>query len=91
VGGATATFTAGLMISKEKLAFLVDCTSAPIASLVPISTWVGYEVGLIQDALDSIGSDKRAFDLFMKSIPYRFYALFMLIFVFTVLRNTQAR
>jgi Na+/H+ antiporter NhaC len=42
-----------LYISREKLSFIVDATAAPIASLLPVSSWVGFEVGLIQDELDS--------------------------------------
>lgn len=38
-------------VSREKLAFIVDATAAPIASIVPISSWVGFEVGLIQEQL----------------------------------------
>ncbi len=36
------------VVSREKLAFIVDATAAPIASLVPISSWIGYEISLIQ-------------------------------------------
>ena len=38
-----------LFVSREKLAFIVDGTSAPIASLTPVSSWVGYEISLIQE------------------------------------------
>jgi hypothetical protein len=41
-----------LYVSREKLAFIVDATAAPIASIVPVSSWVGFEVGLIQDEID---------------------------------------
>ena len=40
-----------LGVSREKLAYVVDATAAPIASLVPVSSWVGFEVGLIQVSL----------------------------------------
>ena len=43
-----------LGVSREKLASVVDATAAPIVSLVPISSWVGFEVGLIQEQLDRI-------------------------------------
>jgi len=43
-----------LSVSREKLSFIVDATSAPIASISPISSWVGFEVGLIQEAIDII-------------------------------------
>lgn len=41
-------------LSREKLAFLVDATAAPIASIVPISSWVGFEIGLIQKEVDAV-------------------------------------
>jgi hypothetical protein len=41
-----------LYVSREKLAFIVDATAAPIASIVPVSSWVGFEVGLIQAEID---------------------------------------
>jgi Na+/H+ antiporter NhaC len=43
-----------LHVSREKLAFIVDATAAPVASISPVSSWVGFEVGLIQDELDKI-------------------------------------
>lgn len=43
-----------LGISREKLAFIVDATAAPIASVSPISSWVGFEVDLIQEQIDRI-------------------------------------
>lgn len=48
VGGSLRPITDGLGISREKLAFIVDATAAPIASLIPLSSWVGYEISLIQ-------------------------------------------
>jgi len=41
-------------VSREKLAFIVDATAAPIASIVPISSWVGFEISLIQAELNKI-------------------------------------
>ena len=43
-----------LCVSREKLSFLVDATAAPIASISPISSWVGFEVDLIQQEIDKI-------------------------------------
>jgi hypothetical protein len=41
-------------LSREKLAFIVDATAAPIASIVPISSWVGFEISLIQAEVNAI-------------------------------------
>lgn len=68
-------------ISREKLAFIVDSTSAPIASVAIIGTWIGYEVGIIQDSLKAIGYDKNAYLVFIDSLAYRFYPFCMLFFI----------
>jgi Na+/H+ antiporter NhaC len=41
-----------MCISREKLAFIVDATSVTVASIMPISSWIGIEIGLIQKELD---------------------------------------
>lgn len=51
VGNTMRPITDRLKISREKLAYIVDSTAAPVAALVPVSTWVGYEIGLIGDGL----------------------------------------
>lgn len=75
-----------LRISKEKLAYLVDSTAAPVAGLAVISTWVAGEIDFVRSGLDSLGAaqDVSAFGLFIQSIPYRFYVLGALAFVFLV-------
>ena len=52
VGESMRPLTDLLSISREKLAFVVDATSAPVASITPISAWIGFEIGLIQAELD---------------------------------------
>ncbi len=70
-----------MKISREKLAFIIDATAAPIAGIALISTWVGYEIGLIQQGFESINIDQNGFNIFVQTIPYRFYNIFMLVFV----------
>lgn len=70
-----------MKVSREKLSFIVDATAAPIAGIAIISTWVGYEMSLIKDAYDSIAIDVNPFQVFVQTIPYRFYNILMLIFV----------
>lgn len=82
VGPSMRPLTDRLRISREKLAFIVDATAAPVASVALVSTWIGYEVGLIGDALAAThlaGTD--AYSVFLSSLPYRFYAWLMLAFV----------
>ncbi|CAB9507240.1 Inherit from COG: Na H antiporter [Seminavis robusta] len=77
-----------LFISREKLSFLVDATAAPIASISPISSWVGTEIGLIDNEIekliklygeDNLTIETSAFAVFLESIKYRYYPIFMLL------------
>ncbi len=76
-----------LRISREKLAFIVDATAAPVAGLALVSTWVATEINYIGQGYAELGlaaAQYNAFDLFVQSIPYRFYPLLMLVFVLLV-------
>jgi hypothetical protein len=73
VGTTMRPLTDRLRISREKLAYLVDSTAAPIATLAVISTWVGFEVGLIQDAMAAAGDPGSGYTFFLRSLPYGFY------------------
>lgn len=66
-------------VSREKLSYLVDTTSAPIASLAFVSTWIGFEVSLIGDAFRQVGIQSDPYLTFLASIPYRFYPLMAIV------------
>lgn len=68
-------------ISREKLAYLVDSTSAPIAGVAIISTWIGYEVGLFEDLNQTLGLGQSGYTIFFEILPLRFYCMFTLGFV----------
>ena len=74
VGSAMGPVFDRFRVSRAKLAFIVDCTAAPIASVALVSTWVGYEVGLIASELDKLGADLSPLGLFVEALPYAFYA-----------------
>lgn len=80
VGNTMRPITDRFRISREKLAFIVDSTSAPVACMF-LSTWIGYEVGVIGDALKGTGFTEDPFSIFIMSIPYRFYAILAILFV----------
>lgn len=84
VGNLMRPVTDRMQISREKLSFIVDATAAPVASIFVISSWIGYEVGLIQDGLQMINSGKNAYTTFLDTIPFRFYPIAMLFFVFLI-------
>lgn len=92
VGNTMRPITDRLKVSREKLAYLVDSTAAPVAALIPISTWVGYEISLISDGLRIAAEQNPThaeallaaspFTVFLHTIPYLFYPLLALFFVF---------
>ncbi len=83
IGPIMRPVTDKLKVSREKLAFIIDSTAAPIAGIALISTWVGYEISLIKDAYAMIGQTEiNAYSIFVETIPYRFYNILMLAFVF---------
>jgi Na+/H+ antiporter NhaC len=82
VGSTMRPWTDRLKISREKLAYLVDSTAAPVATVAVISTWVGFEVGLIQEAMARLETGGQAYTFFLQSIPYSYYPLLTLLFVY---------
>jgi Na+/H+ antiporter NhaC len=81
VGTSVRPITDRLRISREKLAFLVDATAAPVASLAVISSWIGVELGYIADQYRALGLEGEPFDVFLRTLPYRFYPVLMIVFV----------
>ena len=70
-----------MKISRERLAFIIDATAAPIAGLAIISTWIGLEVSLISEGFETIGVEASGFVVFLQTIPYRFYNILILAFI----------
>lgn len=82
VGPVMRPITDKALISREKLSFIIDATAAPITGLVLISTWIGFEVSLIAEQLTNLDiQGTTAMQLFINSLPYRFYNILMLIFI----------
>ena len=91
VGNTFRPITDRLKVSREKLAYIVDSTAAPVAAIVFVSTWVGFEISLIGDGLQiaaaqagtppEVAADLRAanpFLVFIHSVPYLFYPILAL-------------
>jgi Na+/H+ antiporter NhaC len=75
-------------VSREKLAYIVDSTAAPLAGLSVFSTWIAYEVSQYQAALTQVTRPDGtpyvaadAFAVFMQTLPFRFYCIFALVLV----------
>ena len=81
IGPMMRPVTDKMKISRERLAFIIDATAAPVAGIAIISTWIGLEVGLIGSAFDSIGVKTNAFGVFLNTIPFRFYNILILGFI----------
>jgi Na+/H+ antiporter NhaC len=82
VGSMMQPITDRFRVSREKLAFLVDATSAPIAGLAVISTWIAYEVSLLGAVGQELGIEKSGYSMFFDALSFRFYCLLMIVFVF---------
>ncbi|MGZ0747642.1 Na+/H+ antiporter NhaC family protein [Haloparvum sp. AD34] len=76
VGSAMKDVSDQLRISREKLSYIVDSTAAPVSTLA-ISSWVAFQLGLIEDAYESIGLENApsAFEIFVQSIPFNMYSI----------------
>ncbi|MFH1567182.1 MAG: Na+/H+ antiporter NhaC family protein [Gemmatimonadota bacterium] len=68
-------------VAREKLAYLVDSTAAPVAGIAIISTWIGYEVGYFDQIMKDLGAGISGYELFFRALPSRFYCLLTLVFV----------
>jgi Na+/H+ antiporter NhaC len=90
VGNTMRPVTDRLKISREKLAYLVDSTAAPIASIAFVTTWIGAELSYIQDGINVIGLDENAYMIFFNSLAYSFYPVFTLVFIlFLIFRGVD--
>lgn len=80
VGKTLRPLSDRLKISREKFAFLVDTTCAPVVALAVISTWLAAERGTIRDTFASLGAGGGATTTLLASLPYCFYPILMLMF-----------
>ena len=67
-------------ISREKLAYICDSTSAPVSVLAPVTGWAVY-IGALLIGIGPILDKRDAMSLFIKSIPFNFYAILSVVMV----------
>ncbi|MBW7875380.1 MAG: Na+/H+ antiporter NhaC family protein [Candidatus Cloacimonetes bacterium] len=87
VGNTMRPTTDRMRISREKLAYIVDATSAPIACIAPISTWIANQLGLFGTqiaAFPALGAHFNSYALFLAALPFSFYAFFSILMMFTL-------
>lgn len=89
VGTTLRPLTDRHRVSREKLAYIVDSTAAPVAAISLFSTWIAYEVSLFATQLPEVtrpdGSAYEVgdgFAVFLGTLPFRFYCGFTLVLVF---------
>lgn len=78
VGSVMRPVTDKHKISREKLAYLIDATAAPICIIAPISSWAAAVSGFAE------GSGMNGFKLFISAIPYNFYAILTIVMMVTI-------
>jgi len=82
VGSTMRPLTDRFRIAREKLAYLVDSTAAPVAGLSVFSTWIAFEVSTFSAQLPAAGlTPDDGYAVFLDSLSFRFYSIFTLIFV----------
>lgn len=77
VGSVMRPITDKYKVSREKLAYLIDATAAPICIIAPISSWAAAVAGFVSDG-------ENGLSLFCKAIPFNFYAFFTIIMLFVL-------
>lgn len=85
VGNSTRPLTDRLRISREKLSYIVDSTAAPVTALAVITSWIGFQISLIDQSFVSLGIDRNPLATFVSAIPYGFYPVLAIYFVLLVI------
>ena len=83
VGNTMRSVTDRFRISREKLAYVVDSTAAPVASVAFITTWIGAELGYIGDGIKYVPAlaGTTPYAIFIESLKYSFYPVLTLAFI----------
>jgi len=89
VGNAMRPVTDKLRISREKLSYIVDSTAAPITAVAFVTTWIGAELGYIQDGINAIGLNESAYNIFLRSLAFSFYPILALLFILILVRSNR--
>ena len=73
-GNVMRPVTDGHHISRAKLSYMCDATAAPVCMMMPVSSWAAAVTGII-------GNEEVGFQIFLKAIPYNYYAILTLVFI----------
>lgn len=86
VGSTMRALSDKFKISREKLAYICDSTSAPVSILVPITGWAVLVAGLII-GMGPIENASDAMQVFIISIPFNIYAILAVVMVGLIASN----
>jgi len=82
VGSTMRPLTDRFRVAREKLAYVVDSTAAPVAGLSLLSTWIAFEVSTFSPQLPSAGlAPEAGYGVFLETLPFRFYSILTLCLV----------
>ncbi|WP_010477917.1 Na+/H+ antiporter NhaC family protein [Thermococcus zilligii] len=84
VGNTMRPITDKARVSREFLAYADDSTAAPVAILAVVSTWIGYELGLLNSAISKVGESISAYSAWFASWPYNLYPILAVILAYIV-------
>ncbi|BED91797.1 MAG: sodium:proton antiporter [Candidatus Improbicoccus pseudotrichonymphae] len=82
-GAIMRPVTDGYKISRSKLAYILDATSAPLCVLMPISSWAAAIISCFKN------SKINSMEVFLKTIPYNFYSVFTIVFLLFVILSSR--
>ena len=87
VGNTLRPVTDRLRISREKLSYIVDSTAAPMAAIALVTTWIGAQLGYIDDGLKVINANETviasgSYAVMVQSLAYSYYPILTLVFIF---------
>jgi Na+/H+ antiporter NhaC len=86
VGNAMRPLTDRLKISREKLAYIVDSTAAPVVSIAFVTTWIGAQLSYVQSGIDSLPDlNENSYNVFLSSLQYAFYPILTIIFMLVLI------
>lgn len=85
VGNTMRPLADKLRISREKLSYIVDSTSAPVVAVAFVTTWIGAELSYIQEGINTLGLDMSPYSVFFSSLAYSFYPFLTLAFVMMII------
>ena len=80
VGSVMRPVTDSHKLSRQKLAYLIDATAAPVCMIAPVSSWAAAVSG----TAEGLDTGITGIQLFIKAIPYNFYSLLTFVFIIAI-------